>query len=75
MERTGKDMIVGALLAKGVADFTFGGAFLWYLIKFIVSAVIALCAIMLGMKWRKSKNAKMSSTKVETEVETQKSEA
>lgn len=75
MERTGKDMIVGALLAKGVADFTFGGAFLWYLIKFIVSAVIAFCAIMLGMKWRKSKNAKMSSTKVETEVETQKSEA
>lgn len=51
-------MIVGALLAKGVADFTFVGAFLWYLVKFIISVILAFCAILLGVKWRKSKNEK-----------------
>lgn len=51
-------MMMGALLAKGIADFTFGGAFLWYLVKFIVSLILAFCAIMLGIKWRKSKNDK-----------------
>ncbi|MDE6852874.1 MAG: hypothetical protein K2J67_10405 [Lachnospiraceae bacterium] len=54
------DMMMGALLAKGIADFTFGGAFLWYLVKFIVSAALAFCAIMIGIRWRKSKNNKNS---------------
>lgn len=53
-------MMMGALLAKGIADFTFGGAFLWYLVKFIVSIILAFCAIMIGIKWRKSKNEKNS---------------
>ncbi len=57
-------MIMGALLAKGIADFTFGGAFLWYLVKFIVSAALALCAIMIGIRWRKSKNAKLEQENV-----------
>ena len=51
-------MMMGALLAKGIADFTFGGAFLWYLVKFIVSIVLAFCAIMIGIRLRKSKNEK-----------------
>lgn len=53
-------MLVSALLAKSVADLTFGGAFLWYLIKFVLSAAIAFGAILLGIKWRKSKNANMT---------------
>lgn len=50
-------MIV-TLLAKGIADFTFGGAFLWYLAKYIVSALVAVGAILLGIKLRKRKMAK-----------------
>lgn len=57
-ERMEMDMMMGALLAKGIADFTFGGAFLWYLVKFIVSAALAFCAIMIGIRLRKSKNDK-----------------
>lgn len=48
----------GLLLAKGLVDFTFGGAFLWYLVKFLVSVVVAYAAIVLGIKWRKSNNSK-----------------
>lgn len=73
--KDGNDMIIGTLLAKGVADFTFGGAFLWYLVKFIVSAIVAFCAILLGIKLRKSKNAKLTSVQTEAGEETQKSEA
>lgn len=51
-------MIVGALLAKGLTDLTFGGAFLWYLVKFLVSFVLAVAAVMVGIKLRKVKNAK-----------------
>lgn len=50
--------MVGVLLAKGLVDFSFGGAFLWYLVKFLVSAAVAFAAIVLGIKWRKSKNSK-----------------
>lgn len=53
-------MLISALLAKSVADMTFGGAFLWYLIKFILSVGLAYCAVLLGIKWRKSKNAKIT---------------
>lgn len=53
-------MLISALLAKSVADMTFGGAFLWYLVKFILSAGLAFCAVLLGIKWRKSKNAKIT---------------
>lgn len=53
-------MLIGTLLAKGVADFTFGGAFLWYLVKYIVSALVAFGAVMLGIKLRKRKNAKLA---------------
>jgi hypothetical protein len=51
------------MLAKGISDFTFGGAFLWYLAKYIVSAVIAFCGIMLGIKLRKKKNDKTAAVK------------
>lgn len=51
-------MLLGSLLAKGIADFTFGGAFLWYLVKYIVYGAVALGAILLGIKLRKKKNAK-----------------
>lgn len=47
--------MTGALLLKGLADLTFGGAFLWYLVKFLVSLGVAYGAILLGIKWRKSK--------------------
>ncbi len=66
-------MLMGALMAKGLTDLTWGGAFLWYLVKFIVSAALAFCAIMLGIRWRKSKNAAASAN---TTVEnTEKTEA
>ena len=48
-----------ALLAgKTLVDLTFGGAFLWYLIKYIVYGAVAFCAIRLGITLRKNKNAK-----------------
>ncbi|MBO5484099.1 MAG: hypothetical protein J5979_02685 [Lachnospiraceae bacterium] len=51
-------MMVGVLLAKSIADLSFGGAFAWYLVKFLISMALAVCGVLLGMKWRKSKNAK-----------------
>ena len=50
--------MTGVLLLKGLTDLTFGGAFLWYLVKFLVSIGIAFAAILCGIKWRKSKNEK-----------------
>lgn len=61
-------MLMGALLAKGLTDLTWGGAFVWYLVKFIVSVVLAFCAIMLGIRLRKNKNANNTETKTETEA-------
>lgn len=55
--------MITAFLAKGIADFTFGGAFLWYLVKYLVSAVVAFCGIMLGIRLRKNKNAKAAAVK------------
>lgn len=52
-------MLLTTLLAKGLNDFTFGGAFLWYLVKYIVSAGVAFCGILLGIRLRKRKNAKV----------------
>ena len=53
--------MTGVLLLKGLADLTFGGAFLWYLVKFLVSIGLAFVAILCGIKWRKSKNGKTDS--------------
>lgn len=50
--------MLGVCLAKGLVDFTFGGAFAWYLVKFLVSLAVAFLGIKLGIKWRKSKIAK-----------------
>ena len=50
--------MAGVVLAKTIADLSFGGALAWYLVKFLVSMAVAFCAILLGIKWRKSKNAK-----------------
>lgn len=52
--------MTGALLLKGLADLTFGGAFLWYLVKFLVSLGVAYGAILLGIKWRKSKRKRQT---------------
>lgn len=49
-----------AFLAKGITDLTFGGAFLWYLVKYIVSAAVAFGGIMLGIRLRKRKNEKQA---------------
>jgi len=57
--RKGEYMLL-TFLAKGIADFTFGGAFVWYLIKYIISGAVALGAILLGIKLRKKKNAKLA---------------
>ena len=60
-------MLMGTLLAKSLTDLTWGGAFVWYLVKFIVSVVLAFCAIMLGIRLRKNKNA--NNTEAETKTE------
>ncbi len=57
-------MLTGALLAKGLVDLSFGGAFLWYVVKFIVSGIVAFLAIKLGIKLRKSRNMKLEAVKV-----------
>ena len=49
--------MLSVLLAKGLADFTFGGAFLWYLVKYVICGIVAVCAVMLGINLRKKKNA------------------
>lgn len=64
MERKGEDMLL-TLLAKGVTDFTFGGAFFWYLIKYIISGAVAFGAILLGIKLRKKKNARLAAAEGE----------
>ncbi len=46
-------------LAKTIADLTFGQALAYYVVKYAVSAVVALAAIGLGIRLRKNKNAKM----------------
>ena len=56
------------LFANSVADFTFGGAFACYFIRFVLSRALALGAIMLGIKLRKNKNAKLEAETV-AEVE------
>lgn len=61
-------MLIGTLLAKGLTDLTWGGAFVWYLVKFIVSVVLAFCAIMLGIRLRKNKNANAAKAETETEA-------
>ncbi len=66
MERKGAIMMT--LLAKSVADLSFGGAFAWYAAKYLISGALALGAIMLGIKLRKNKNAKMEGQKA-TETE------
>lgn len=50
--------MLGLFMAKGLVDLSFGGAFMWYLVKFLVSVVVAYAAIVLGIKLRKSKNSK-----------------
>ena len=62
-------MLMGTLLAKSLTDLTWGGAFVWYLVKFIVSVVLAFCAIMLGIRLRKNKNANTATAEAETKTE------
>lgn len=50
--------MMSVLLAKTVAELSFGGAFAWYLVKFLISLAVAVGAVLLGIRWRKSKNAK-----------------
>ena len=45
-------------LAKSLADLSFGGAFAWYFVKFLISVVVAFAGIKAGIALRKSKNAK-----------------
>lgn len=49
------------LLAKTLETLSFGGAFAWYLVKYIVSGALALGAIALGIRLRKRKNTRMES--------------
>jgi hypothetical protein len=59
--------MMSVVLVKTLKDLTFGGAFLWYFIKAIISGALAYCAILLGIRLRKSKNAKQDLVKMETE--------
>ena len=59
--------MLGVVLAKSIADLSFGGAFLWYFVKALISIVFAYGAILLGIRLRKSKNAK-AEAKVEESV-------
>ena len=52
-----------ALLAKSVADLSFGGAFAWYVGKYILSGALAFGVILLGIRLRKKKNAGMETQK------------
>lgn len=61
-----REMLLTALLAKGITDLTFGGAFLWYFVKYIVCAVVAFAAIRLGIRLRKRKNEKTAAIERET---------
>lgn len=56
-------MLLTTLLAKGISDMTFGGAFVWYLLKYIISGAVAFGAILLGIRLRKNKNAKLAAAK------------
>ena len=58
--------MIGVLLAKGIADLSFGGALLWYVVKYIVSAALAVAAVMLGIRLR-NKNAKTEQLAVDKE--------
>ncbi len=49
---------MGVFLAKTVADLTFGGAFLFYLVKALIYMAVGFGAICLGIRLRKNKNAK-----------------
>lgn len=51
-------MVTTAFLAKSLVDLSFGGAFAWYLVKFLISLVIAFAGIKTGIALRKSKDAK-----------------
>ncbi|MFG6347341.1 MAG: hypothetical protein K1W15_01315 [Lachnospiraceae bacterium] len=51
-------MGVTLFLAKNLADLSFGGAFAWYFVKFLISIVVAFAGIKAGIALRKSKNAK-----------------
>lgn len=51
-------MVTAVFLAKSLADLSFGGAFAWYLVKFLISIVVAFGGIKAGIALRRSKNAK-----------------
>ena len=53
--------MIGVLLAKGIADLSFGGALLWYVVKYIVSAALAVAAVMLESACAKIKTQRQSS--------------
>ena len=38
-------MVTTVFLAKSLADLSFGGAFAWYLVKFLISLVVAFAGI------------------------------
>ncbi len=57
-ERQAGTMGVTLFLAKSLADLSFGGAFAWYFVKFLISIVVAFAGIKAGIALRKSKNAK-----------------
>lgn len=62
-------MLTISLLAKGIADLSFGGALLWYLVKYVVSIGVAIGAVLLGIKLRKRKNAKVAANEAVTRNE------
>lgn len=61
-------LIAGQNLSIILRKFIFvGGALLWYVVKYIVSAALAVAAVMLGIRLRKNKNAKTEQLAVDKE--------
>lgn len=53
--------MIGVLLAKGIADLSFGGALLWYVVKYIVSAALAVARLCWESACAKIKTQRQSS--------------
>jgi hypothetical protein len=55
------------LLTKGIEDLSFWGAFLFYCVKYVIYAAVAVGAIFCGIRLRKRKDAKIEAQRKDQE--------